>query len=292
MPLIHSRSFRVRFYECDAFGHLNNANYLRYMQEAAFDASAAAGYDSAEYDRIGKYWLIRETDIEYLQPVRFGETIGIKTWVADIHRVRSRRAYEFSRSGSTDLVARAFTDWVLLDRQTNRPVTVPESMTKAFFPDGLPESFPSRQPFPSLPTPPQGKFTTQRRVVWQDIDPAQHVNNAVYLVIIEECGMQVIAAHNWPVQRMLAEGFAILIRRHQIQYYSPAILDDDLTITTWVSSVKRSTATRHYEIRRSTDNQRIAIVHSLGVWVDLKSGKPIRIPEQLLTDFSPNIASE
>jgi len=45
MPLIHERAFRVRHYECDAYGHVNHANYLRYMQEAALDASAAAGYD-------------------------------------------------------------------------------------------------------------------------------------------------------------------------------------------------------------------------------------------------------
>ena len=63
MPLIHTRTFHVRHYECDSFEHLNNANYLRYMQEVAFDASTAAGYDLARYTAIGHHWLIRETDI-------------------------------------------------------------------------------------------------------------------------------------------------------------------------------------------------------------------------------------
>ena len=292
MPITHTRRFRVRSYECDAFGHLNNANYLRYMQEAAFDASAAAGYDLAEYDRIGKYWLIRETDIEYLRPVFYGDIIEVKTWVMDFHRVRSRRAYEFTQEGTTDLVARAVTDWVFLDRRTGQPNRVTVELANKFFPEGVPQEFPPRQSFPTLPPPPEGKFTIQRRVAWEHIDSAQHVNNAMYLVFIEECGMQVIAAHKWPVQRMLAEGFAILIRRHQIQYAAPALLDDELTISTWVSSVKRSTAIRHYEICRAIDNQRIATIHSLGVWIDLKSGSPIRIPNQLLADFSPNISSE
>jgi acyl-CoA thioester hydrolase len=209
----------------------------------------------------------------------------------DFHRVRSRRAYEFTRDGATDLVARAVTDWVLLDRQTGQPTKVTDEMSNTFFPEGLPAEFPPRQPFPPLPPPPAGKFIIQRRVTWQDIDSAQHVNNAIYLVFIEECGMQVIAAHNWPIQRMQAEGFAILIRRHQIEYASPALLDDELTISTWVSSVRRSTAIRHYEICRTHSGQRIATVHSLGVWVDMKSGKPIRIPDQFLDDFSPNISS-
>ena len=31
MSLDHTLTFRVRHYECDANGHLNHANYLRYI---------------------------------------------------------------------------------------------------------------------------------------------------------------------------------------------------------------------------------------------------------------------
>ena len=41
-PVTHTRTFRIRHYECDRYGHVNNANYIRYMQEAAMDASAAS----------------------------------------------------------------------------------------------------------------------------------------------------------------------------------------------------------------------------------------------------------
>ncbi len=64
MPQTHTSTFRVRFYECDAFGHVNNATYLRYMQEAAFDASTAVGYSPAHYAEMNRQWLVRETDIE------------------------------------------------------------------------------------------------------------------------------------------------------------------------------------------------------------------------------------
>ncbi len=289
MPLIHTRTFRIRHYECDAFEHLNNAVYLRYMQETAFDASAAAGYDMARYIAIGHHWLIRETNIEYLQPVRYGESVDVKTWVMDFQKVRSRRAYEFYRTGSTDIIARAMTDWVYLNTKTGCPATIPVEMKHAFFPEGLPDAFPERDHFPIAPPPPPGVFESRLKVAWQDIDPAQHVNNAIYSVYIEECGMQVIAAHHWPISRMLQEGFAILLRRNQIQYLQPAVLGDELSIMTWVSSVKRSTATRHYSIRRLRDEQVLANVHSLGVWVDLSTGRPIRIPQSLLEDFSPNI---
>src|SRR5690554_1377686 len=107
MPLIQERTFRVRHYECDAYGHVNHSHYLHYMQEAAMDASAAAGYDLARYEALGHQWLIRETDIEYLRPLTYGDSVVVKTWVADFHRVRSRRMYELRHAASGELVAQA-----------------------------------------------------------------------------------------------------------------------------------------------------------------------------------------
>ena len=63
MTRIYQRSFRIRHYECDAYGHLNNANYLRFMQETATDASADAGYDIHRYRQLGTIWLIHESEI-------------------------------------------------------------------------------------------------------------------------------------------------------------------------------------------------------------------------------------
>jgi len=52
MPATHIATFAVRHYECDAYGHLNNANYIHYMEEAAFQASTAVGYSKARYEAM------------------------------------------------------------------------------------------------------------------------------------------------------------------------------------------------------------------------------------------------
>jgi acyl-CoA thioester hydrolase len=203
--------------------------------------------------------------------------------------VRSRRAYELTLQESGDIVAKATTDWVYLNQDSGQPASIPDEIKNAFFPEGLPESFPPRERFPDAPPPPPGKFEMSLRVKWQDLDAVQHVNNAVYLNYIEECGMQVIAKHGWPISRMLSTGSAILVRRHQIQYRQPAVIHDDLLLTTWASNIRRSTAIRHYTIRRKSDDAQIANVHSLGVFVDLRTGRPQRFPESLLKDFGPNM---
>jgi acyl-CoA thioester hydrolase len=289
MPLTHTRNFRVRYYECDAYGHLNNANYLRYMQETAFDASAAGGYGMQRYEEMKRYWLIRESQVEFLLPLRYDDQVNVTTWIADFRRVSSRRAYEFRLSDSGELAARAFTDWVFLDTMANRPASIPARLAKDFYPEGVPRSFPPRQPFQAAPPAPPGVFRTRRRVAWQDIDAMQHVNNAVYMTYASDCGFDVIACFGWPWQRMAEADFGVFLRHLHIQYLLPALLDDELEITTWAFDVHRSTATRHYAIRRLSDNALLAQVNILAVWVNLESGQPMRIPKQMLDDFASNI---
>ena len=96
----------VQHYECDAYGHVNHANYLRYMQEAAFDASAAAGYDLDSYREIQRAWLVRETDITCLRLLVYDDRVVVKTWVLNFRRVRSWRAYELRHAENGEIVAR------------------------------------------------------------------------------------------------------------------------------------------------------------------------------------------
>lgn len=292
MPLTHTRTFRVRFYECDANGHLNSAYYLRYMQETAFDASAAAGYDMARYDQMQRHWLIRESQVEYLLPLGYNQCVAVTTWIADFRRVTSRRAYEFRLAETGELAARAFTDWVFLDTANNRPSTIPQGLVDDFLPEGAPEHFPTRKPFPTAPPPPPGEFCMYRRVAWQDIDTMQHVNNAVYMEYINECSFQVCAAFHWPWQRMVEQGFVVFLRQARLQYLQPAVLDDELKITTWISRINRASAGRHYTIHRAQDGVLLAQAYTLGVWVDVNTLQPIRIPQKMLDDFTPNMVGQ
>ena len=71
MPSIHHRKFRIRASECDANGHLQSSNYLRFMQETAFDALAVAGYDLVNHQNLIYQWLIHETYVRFLKPIYY-----------------------------------------------------------------------------------------------------------------------------------------------------------------------------------------------------------------------------
>ncbi|NIS83432.1 MAG: hypothetical protein GTO14_25280 [Anaerolineales bacterium] len=290
MPIKHTEQFKVRYYECDAYGHLNNAFYLRFMQEAAFAASAAVGLSREIYEQMRRVWIIRETEIEYLQPVRAEELLEVSTWVAGVRRVMSRRMYEFKRASTDELVAQAYTDWVYLDRDSMTPTTIPPEVAEAYLAkDENPPPIP-RDPFPKPPPPPTGAFKLRRRVEWRDIDGLQHLTNAAYLAYAEDCAVQLTASVGWPVARWKQQGIAFVARRNRIEYLLPALIDDELEITTWLFDIRPATVTRHYAITRAHDNTLLAQVQTLWVMMDLGTGRPKRIPPSLQEDFGPNIA--
>ncbi|MDX2162503.1 MAG: YbgC/FadM family acyl-CoA thioesterase [bacterium] len=297
-PAVYKTTFQVRSYECDAYGHLNNANYLRYMQEAAIQASAAVGWDDARYQQIGHVWLIHETDIEYLAPVRLGDRVEITTWVADFRRVRSRRSYEL-RNQNGDLVARATTDWVYLNRATGQPASIPAAMIADFAPPDLAtpadvtdtlRMSSSRARFPPAPPPPPGVYIHTHTVEWRDVDTEQHVNNATYLNFMEEAGFRAARHFGWSVNRMRAEHFGIFARRIQIEYRQQAALNDELTITTYLSDVKRANSTRHFIVMRASDGALIAQARGLYVFVNPQTAQITRLPHEILEDFKAHIA--
>lgn len=290
-PATHECDFRVRMAECDAYGHVNHAHYLRYIQEAALEASAAVGYSVDRYREMGRTWLIRETDITYLRPLAYGDTVIVRTWVEDFRRVRSRRVYEMRLQATSEPVATAATEWVYLDAATLRPVSIPPEMVSAFAP-GEPPVGARREPFPEPPPPPEGLFHLRLPVEWRDIDPAGHVNNANYLSYIEECNMAVAAAHRWPMSRIMASGVGLFARRYRIEYRDAAVHGDELDVTTFLSDVRRSTAMRHNTISRVSDGALLVRAQALWVFVDLRTGRPIRAPREFLDDFAANIAPD
>jgi acyl-CoA thioester hydrolase len=290
MTLIHTLILPIRYDECDLYGHVNHVNYLRYMQEAAFAASAAVGYSVPSYAEMGRAWLVRETSIEYLAPLRYGDSVEVRTWVEDFRRVRSRRAYELRRAGTADVVARGYSDWVYTDTEKQCPVTVPQEMIEAFWPGGKRDKSLSRDRFPQAPDPPPGKYSHRHSVRWSEIDPAQHVNNAEYLGYLEDCAVRDAASRGWPMTRMLQEGgFAIVARSYRILYLQQAFLGDELEVSTWISDVRRTSAIRHYTIHRVSDGELLTRARALWVWIDPESGRPKRIPRQFASDFAANI---
>jgi acyl-CoA thioester hydrolase len=244
---VTERSFRVRHYECDAYGHLNNTAYLHYLEEIEIDEGVAAGR------------RLRNIDIRYVAPVSFGDTVTVTVG----NDGNGGRSYTFTRAATGDRVAEAVAGWTPAGRD---------------------------QPEEEILPPPAEVFRRPRRIEWQDVDASTTVSPAVLAGMAEDCGLALCAAYGWPLDRCTRNGFAMVVRRHEITYARPAGLGDELVITTWASDLARASAIRHYLMTR--DGVTVASFRSHYVWVHAETMRPIRIPGDFLEDFSPNFAGE
>jgi acyl-CoA thioester hydrolase len=288
----HVESFRVRSYECDLYGHVNNAIYLHYLQEASLASSSAAGYPPDRYAALGLEWWPSRIDFEYLIPLRYGDIVEVSIRPDAISGPTLQQSFKCHNQQTGDLVAKGSTLAILQDAQGIPLENIPPEIQTALGPDGPGQGRPGMPDSPTAPPPPPGIFRMRKRVAWQDIHAKKELDPATLLVYAGECGRQVVQAHGWPMERMLEEGFAILLRSNQIEYLQPACLDDELELSTWVSNLRRVSALRHYTIHRIKDGALLARIHALGVWVNLSTGLPRRAPERFLSDFAPNISTE
>jgi len=116
----------------DANGHVNNVEYVRWMQEAAVAHSAARGLNDALYTELGSTWVARSHFIEYLRPAFVGEELVVETWIVDFGRSRSQRRYRFLREADGCELARAETLWVYVSRETGKPLPIHQRVIEKF----------------------------------------------------------------------------------------------------------------------------------------------------------------
>jgi acyl-CoA thioester hydrolase len=115
--------------DIDELGHVNNAVWVRWIQDMAtshWRAVAAPAHVDAYV------WVVVRHEIDYLRAVLPGETVTGRTWVADAPKgARFDRHVEFVGEDGKPRV-RARTTWAILDKATGRPLRVPKEVAEPF----------------------------------------------------------------------------------------------------------------------------------------------------------------
>jgi len=117
--------------DIDELGHAGNFHYVKWMQHAAIAHSTANGWSAQKYRERGAGWVVRSHKITYLKPAYAGDSIVIRTWVANMKPASSLRRYEILNADS-ELLARAETDWAFVNYSRQKPVRIPQEVADCF----------------------------------------------------------------------------------------------------------------------------------------------------------------
>ncbi len=132
MPAVFEYPHIVRPDEIDGVGHVNNLEYVRWLQSAAVAHSTAQGWPPEAYHQLGHGWVVRSHFIEYLLPAFVNDKVVVRTWVADMKRVTSLRKYEIIRTSDGKQLATAATNWAFVKFATHQICRVPLEVSGAF----------------------------------------------------------------------------------------------------------------------------------------------------------------
>jgi acyl-CoA thioester hydrolase len=283
MTRAFTRRFKVREYELDSFGHVNHAVYIKYLQEAAIEASADAGYDMDWYKAAGTQWVIRKLTARYHTPALYGDELEVTTWVSDLRRVRSQREYDVRRVSDGQRVLRARHDWVYMDMSTDRPRRVPENAVENFDPSGDQPDLRVRLHKPDV-VEDCHRYRSTRKVQTYELNTAQHVSHANYLPWVEQAYFDAARSAGYSISRMLDEGWMVLQAGHEMEYFNSAQEGDSIEIVSWVAEMARVRGAWIHEIYNAESGQLLARDYSLGVFLD-RNLKPRSFPEWVLDDI-------
>ena len=128
------------------------------------------------------------------------------------------------------------------------------------------------------PGPRGASFEQRRRVIEEDLDEQDHVNNVVYVRWVQE-----IATAHWRAlapPEVLAE-YAWVARRHEIDYLAAAVLGDELSIQTQVGHAEGLLFERWTEIFRARDGKLLARSRTFWIPVDARTGRVRRVTAEV-----------
>lgn len=115
-----STTVRVRWSDCDAFGHVNNASYLSYFEEARIDY-----WKAVLPDLPFTGMAIVHASVDFRGQAYSGDVLAVRVAVTELGRTSFWAAYEVVR-GET-VVATGRSAQVMFDYTTQKPSPIPEA---------------------------------------------------------------------------------------------------------------------------------------------------------------------
>ena len=113
----------------DELGHVNNAVWVRWMEEVAVThwRTVASPEHNDAY-----FWVVVRHEIDYLRAVLEGELITARTWAGDEPKgAKFDRHIEFVGEDGKFRV-RSRTHWAIIDKASGRPIRVPPEVVAPF----------------------------------------------------------------------------------------------------------------------------------------------------------------
>jgi len=124
----YSMTTEVLLEHIDALGHVNNVQYLYWVQDAAHNHWEAL---IQNIDKPLGVWVVRSHSITYKQAALEGDKLTLKTYVKQSRGVLSERIVEIFNA-EQKLLAVCSTQWCYINPINQKPEMIPNTVLELF----------------------------------------------------------------------------------------------------------------------------------------------------------------
>ena len=118
--------------DIDGMGHANNASYVVWCEQCAWQHSQQLGLNVEDYQRLDRGVAINKANYEYFSPCFEDDRIIVATWLtACDNKLRLERRFQIVNSRKQTLLRG---HWLLISMilSSSRPAKMPAEFVKAY----------------------------------------------------------------------------------------------------------------------------------------------------------------
>ncbi len=119
---------------------------------------------------------------------------------------------------------------------------------------------------------------TKIPVRFRDLDPLNHVNNAIFNTYFEEARIAFIQDVN-KLAGQLKNGYSFVLAKIEIAFVHPVEYPANLLIGSGIKKMGNTSITSYQAIYTADDKKLAAVAEAHGVWFDLKKKRPTKLPD-------------
>jgi acyl-CoA thioester hydrolase len=264
---------QVRVYECDALGHVNNAVYLHYLQQATAETWASRGASA---------WGLYSLAMEYLAPAYSGDELEVRAWASGLENTRLVCGYAITRVADDRTLMRARANWAVPDRQAGPALA-----------GDWPAASPELPGVATLRLPPDRlnayRYRWRHTVCSYEVDASGGANPAQILRWVEEAKMVACTEVGWSLERMFGVDLMIVQMRHDSEFYTPLRARERVEVVSRICNLRLLKGTWCHEIYRlcpaptgeTGDGELVGLDYSAGAFLTC-AGRPNPAPKAML----------
>jgi len=182
--------YNIRSYEPRFDRRVSIASVCNHLQDIASRHADALGFGFKDLEKSGHLWVLARLHVMMDRLPGFGETATVETWPSGNERLVALR--DFLIHDEQNLIGRATTSWVTLNRETNRPDKPDTVLNKRHIPKRERSTvFPGK----AITRLKDGDHTVSITARRADMDINNHVNNVRYVEFCMEAVPQ-----NWAIE--------------------------------------------------------------------------------------------